>query len=246
MDRQQWAAKKIHEITNLAFWLGNEGFRPDHPPTRLARSALKATGINPYEILRNLLFNKEVIAVNGESVVVTNTSNTVDKHMFRRPHTTPLEQFRNDVEREITTVLHHLSGIALATTVTIKATHCFRPHPLRGVPAVTQTQQKLNLEQHKTLELLDIQQGNASDMLVRNLELLLAGSRSLINNEGLLPDILGNSGNLRLSPDEELTLIDVMPLYSGGGRLIGDGVSSSLPEIERRLAHIEDIIGAYG
>lgn len=252
MDRRQRTARVVHEVTNSAFWLGNEAFMPDYPPMRLARFAMKAAGINLYATLRNLFFDKKVIAINGESVVVTGeVPNTIDKHMFRRPHYMSLEQLRGDVEREIKLMQHYLSGIALATTVAIKPAHCFRPRRLNGMPAVTQTQPKLNLEHHAALNLMDLaipQSGKPrlSDALVRNLEALLVGSKLLMEEQGMLPDISGHSGNLRIAPDGTLTLIDVMPLYTGGGRLIGDTVSDPLPHTQRKLARIETLIGRYG
>lgn len=228
---------------------------PDHPPMRLARFITKATGINPYKMLRSHLFHDEqVLAVSGESVVVTGEApDTVDKHMFRRPHDMSLEQFHHGVEREIGLMQHYLGDIALATAVAIKPAHCFRPRFLDGLPAVTQTQPRLDLNHHAPLRLMDISDeampGTAhhlNDALARDLETLLAGSRLLMEEQGMLPDISGNSGNLRIAPDGRLTLIDVMPMYQGGKRLIGDAIADPQPHTEQKLAHIETLLGRYG
>lgn len=158
MDQRQWTARAIHEITNSAFWMTNETFMPDYPPMKLARFAMKITGINPYKGLRNLLFHDEqVIAVSGESVVISGEApGTVDKHMFRCPHDMSLEQFRHRVKHEIELVQHYLGDIALATTVSIKPAHCFRLRFLDGLPTVTQTQQRLDLNRHTPLNLMTL------------------------------------------------------------------------------------------
>ena len=67
-----------------------------------------------------------------------------------------------------------------------------------------------------------------------------------MDEQEILPDISGNSGNLRIAPSGTLTLIDVMPMYCDGRRLIGDRISDPKPHTIKKLKHIENLIGHYG
>jgi hypothetical protein len=242
-------AKAMHEMTNLAYWAEKPGWDAGDPVSNLACRALRALPFSVYEAERRVFYDpNRVIAVNGETVVAANGPDMVDKFMFRYPGKMALEAFRAQVSHEVLAVTRHLCEIALPTDVNIKNADIFR-RPGTRVPAVTQTQPRLSLEFHKALDLEKLTEEAPSrrlDKTAADLESLLIGTEMMATDHDYYPDASLGSGNLRRGGlTGAVSLLDVMPLYADGHRLIDDR-PSKLPHTLEALEAIKEFIGQYG
>lgn len=205
-----------------------------------------------YETEKRALFDtNRLLAVNGESVVAINAKDQtkVDKFMFRYPGKMTLEAFETSVRNEINAVMEYLGDVALSTTVNIKPADVLKH--VRKLPlVVTQSQTLINLTENPELSLSTLLQAPHSpqlDRTARDLEKLTEGSKKLLTDYEYFPDIANNSGNLRRNiSDGAVTLIDVMPLYARGNRLINDNPPNALSHSQNNAAKYESFVGSYG
>jgi hypothetical protein len=242
-------ARTIHQTTNLAFWLENPKWNPDVPILKLECKAMRALPFSLHKALKRAFFDTErLIAVNGETVVATHGTDKVDKFMFRYPGKMDVETFRRHVAYEVGAVTSSLVGIALPTEIAIKQADIFKRG--RTVPAVTQTQQRLDLAVHGAIDWPRLAEETASprlDRTARDLESMLHGTESLASNHGLYPDVTYSSGNLRRSIlDGAVTLIDVMAIHADGTRLIGDNPPDLLEHTMDNIQKYQAFVGQYG
>lgn len=241
-------ARAIHSATNLSFWVENPEW---HTGDRLIDAALGVVRKLPLDIhqsLKERFFDTDqLIAVNGESVVVRNGTDKVDKFMFRRPGRMALDAFRDCVDTEIGVVTSHLAGVALPTTVAVKQARIFRK-PSTQIEAVTQTQALLDLGLNPELRPDGLSKSDgATDRTARDLENLINGSSAMLAEHGYYPDVARSGGNLRLNQnDGSVTLIDVMPFYEDGSRLIGGAPPNVISHIQQNLEVYERFVGQYG
>lgn len=246
---QRNIAKQAHSLANLSFWAESSDWDSGNAVIEFGRRSLQALPFSLHSLTRRLLFDDErVIAVNGESVVALNGLDKVDKFMLRYPRRMDTSTFRERVDQEVTSVVSHLTGIALPTTVGIKEADILKLPGLR-VPAVVQTQPKLDLNIHLPLHLVTVLEEKGSplkDKTAQDLELMLSGVDQLASKLGFYPDIAHSSGNLRRSTnDGAVTLIDVMPIYADGSRLIGD-YTFKPPHSWPEFADYRAFVGQYG
>lgn len=244
------SARAIHSVTNMAYWIENPDWCTGNAVANSALKAVRSLPIKLHEPLRNYFFNtQKLIAVNGESVVVESGPDKVDKFMFRYPSKMALEAFHGHVEAEVGAVTQHLAGVALPTSVSVKPALIFR-NPRSQVEAVAQTQTKLDLEAHTVLEpetLQSLPTGAVSDKVAHDLDTLVTGTERLVDEHGFYPDIAGSGGNLRVNLfDGAVTLVDVMPFYENGSRLIGDRPPNVIDHLQGNLALYQDFAGQYG
>ncbi len=245
----RYPAKLIHQATNAAYWLENPDWSPLAPLYRISSALVRALPFSLYDTQKALFFNPtELIAVNGETVVAKNGETLVDKYMFRFPGTMNITTFNERVADEIDAVTKCLAGIALPTTVSIKQARIFK----RGgaVPAVTQTQKRLDLQLHEAL-CLPMLDGSTpprtQDRSARDLEKMLAGIDQLVNRFGMYPDVSWTTGNLRRNvADGSITLIDVMGVHTDGGRPIGDRPPDLIANTTSSIASYQAFVGSYG
>lgn len=247
-------AKRMHASTSLAYWMENPNWDSgDDRLFNLERRAMQALPFSLYKLQKRAFYDPDkVLSVSGETVVVANGSGKVDKFMFRYPGKMSLPVFEHHVQLEIGTVTRCLAGIALATEVGIKPAYIFRS-PRTHVDAVAQTQQRLDLDIHVPLDLAEVRKApvQSRDRTARDLESLLTGAHALIAEYGSYPDIANNSGNLRRSTiDGSVTLLDVMPFYADGNRLIDDKSPDSAPHVltglHTSIQGYHDFVGQYG
>lgn len=244
------SAGRLHQAVNLAFWLGNPDWSTKNKVADAALSVTRPIWRAAYGGLTRAFFDiDKVLAVNGETVVAKNGDDLVDKHMFRYPHELAIEEFRRIVSEDVEMVTTNLAGVALSTEVSIKPAFVFR-NPETYVQAVTQTQRRLDLGIHGALNLDAVEDepaGSNKDKTASDLELVLKGSATLINDFSRYPDIARSSGNLRRSQiDGSVTLIDVMPFYANGSRAIGDSPGGAIESMQNNLARFEQFVGSYG
>jgi hypothetical protein len=242
-------AKRMHEATNITHWLEVPGFGDGNPVLKSLCTAVRALPFSTHEVLKKSFFDTDkVIAVFGESVVVDGAAGQVDKFMFRYPGRMSLEDFRDHVDEEVGTLTRCLPSIALSTEVSIKTARVFRSRRTH-TQAVAQTQEKLDLDIHAPFDMDNVLLESASktkDRTAKDLEVLLAGIDHLVTEHGYYPDVADNSGNLRRSVvDGSISLIDVMPVYTNGERLIADG-AVILPEALANIACYQTFVGQYG
>ncbi len=243
-------AKLMHQATNIAFWIENPEWSTDNAVADFARRGLYPLPFKIHDVLKELFFDTDkVAAVNGETVVTYNNGNdTVDKFMLRYPGKMPLETFRAKVTSEIGTVTHYLAGVALPTQVSIKNARVFRSRDA-AVPAVTQTQQRVDLAANPVLD-LEIAQAAPSklrDQTAINLEQLVNGAGWLAEDYGYYPDTANSGGNLRRNIlDGSVVLIDVMPFYANGSRLVGDRPPNVIEHVTENLESYRDFVGQFG
>jgi hypothetical protein len=242
------AAKRIHEAVNIMYWVENPDWQTGNAMADIALSGIRKLPVNIHERLKRQFYDtRKVIAVNGESVVA-DAGQTVDKFMFRYPGKMAIKLFETHVTDEVAAVTSHIKGVALPTTVSIKPAEIFR-RPTAAVDAVAQTQTKLDLGIHGALDLTAVQESPAAsiDQTARGVEALLHGARTLVKKHGYYPDLSMNSGNVRRSVlDGSVTLIDVMPFYANGNRLIDDNPPNVIPHLEDTMRTYEAFVGQYG
>jgi hypothetical protein len=243
-------AEAIQATTNLTFWGENPGWQTDNPALKLICKALQALPFSLHEAQKRVFFDTaRLIAVSTESVVVANGTDKVDKFMFSYPASMSLETFESRAEREIGAVAVCLAGIALPTEVGIKEAYIFKRHKAH-VRAVAQTQDRLDLNVHPAFDVARLVEEPESAMLdrtVKDLEKLLHGAALLEADFGYFPDIANSSGNLRRSlVDGGVTLIDVMPFYENGSRLVGDSPIGLMDKTQTNLHNFEALVGQYG
>ncbi len=242
-------ARRIHEFTNITYWAENPGWKSGDPALDFTCKALRMLPFSVHEAQKKAFFDtRKLLAVNGESVVACGDPGRVDKFMFRYPGSMGQEAFRDAVDHEVSALTSYLAHVALQTQVSIKTADIFRLRSMR-VDAVAQTQNKLDLATHVPLQLENVQSDFPPALrgrTARDLELLLGGIARMSEDHGYYPDIAGSSGNLRSSQsDGSVTLIDVMPIYADGGRLIDDG-ANVLPHTLETIGRFEKFIGSYG
>jgi len=243
-------ARAIHETTNITFWLENPNWDAGNPVVNLVGRGLQALPFSVHEAQKRLFFDKEkLIAVNGETIVAANGTDKVDKFMFRYPGKLAVKSFMDQVEYEVGAVTECLAGVALETQVSIKPANIFR-RSHNPFSAVTQTQTRLDLDVHSVMDLpavADEAPSQRLDKTARDFETMLTGTERLVTDYGYYPDVAYSSGNLRRSSlDGAITLIDVMPIYADGGRLIGDRPPDLLPHTLDNLQKYQDFVGQYG
>lgn len=243
------SAKSAHEITNIFAWLENPDWDAGSKVGNLACRIVRSLPFSPHDYLKSALFGPKIIAINGESVVADGDPGEVDKYMFRHPKGISLEIFKDRTTEEVRALTEHLAGLALPTQVKIKPAHVFKK-PTSYVLAVTQTQRKLDLNVHTDLRPEDLLYEPRNENLgntARDLESMLIGTEELIEKCDFYPDIGPNSGNLRRSiEDGSVTLIDVMPVYANGGRLIGDSPPNLLGLIQDNILSCQRFVGKFG
>lgn len=242
-------AKSLHTAANFSYRMEQPGFYTGFTLADTALKTYRAIPLNSHEHFKNMIFDSaKVIAVSGESVVVDD-GRTVDKFMLRYPGKISIESFRTRAELEIDTVLAHLGKVAIPTKVGIKSGKLFR-HSAKSVKAVAQTQLKLDTSINPPINLKSIVNDAYypfTDQTARDLESLVNGADTLISDHGYFPDIALSSGNLRCSMlDGRLTLIDVLPFYNNGSRLIGDRPPQVIPTIENDLNKYRAFVGQFG
>lgn len=244
------AAKHIHELTNITYWMENPDWDSGNAAFNLVCRAFRALPFSVHEAQKRAFYDSgRLIVVNGETIVAKNGSDKVDKFMFRYPDKMPLDTFRVHVAHEVCAVTSCLAGIALPTEVDIKPADIFK-HVRRPIQAVTQTQQRLDLDLHGALSLQELAVEATSPLLdrtARDLEKMLQGIDTLASGYGFFPDIAHNSGNLRRSVlDGEVTLMDVMPIHADGDRLIGDHPPGLLEHAMGNIHDYQAFVGQYG
>lgn len=242
-------AKAIHEATNITFWGENPEWDPGNTVARFACTALRKLPFSVHELQKRAFFNMDrLIAVNGESVVAS-CGDMVDKFMFRYSKKMSLETFESAVAEEVSAVTCSLAGIALPTKVGIKPAYVFK-NPHSQLPAVAQTQTRLDLATHLPMDLIKVNEDSLvlrRDKTARDIETMLRGSERLAEEFGYYPDVAFSSGNLRRnSVDGTVTLIDVMPLYADGNRLINDHTPGILLTSQENLRAYGEFVGQYG
>jgi hypothetical protein len=244
-------ARAIHSSTNITYWLENPNWSTGNTFGDIASKAFRLLPFSIHEAQKSLFFDTEkVIAVSGESVVAHGTDpGTVDKFMFRYPGNLGLENFEKYTSREVKTVTENLSGIALPTSVSIKPALIFR-FPVFNLSAVAQIQPYIDTILNPSLDLNALKQERTSsklDKTAQDLEALLKGAQILISQHGYILDIAPNSSNLRRnSTDGSVTLIDVMPAYLNGSRLIGDTPNNLVDHIQTNMHDIQQFVGQFG
>jgi hypothetical protein len=235
----------------MAFWMENPNWHSGVGWFDLACKAVQALPFSPHELQKRAFYDTEkVLAVNGETVVAVNGPDKVDKFMFRYPGRMALTVFGAHVYEEVASVTEHLAGVALPTRVDIKEAQIFR-RPKSKVPAVVQIQERLDLDVHTAMDLAVLSEESKSplrDRTAQDIEKLLEGTGILVTNFGYYPDLANNSGNLRRSVlDGAVSLIDVMPFYADGSRLIGDNPPPNvIPHIQDNIQSYEKFVGEYG
>lgn len=217
--------------------------------SRWCLGAIRKLPLNTHDGLKRVFYNKAgLIAVNGESVVV-DRGDTVDKFMFRYPGNMSLQDHERHVSHEVGVVSRYLAGIALPTAVDIKTAHIFR-NPRTQVDTVVQTQPKLDLNIHGALDLSalrDEAHSSRLDTTARALETFVVGARQMGADHGFYPDTTEKTDNIRRSSiDGSVDLIDLMPFYANGSRLIGDKPPQVINHIEAALNGYADFVGQYG
>jgi hypothetical protein len=234
----------------MAYWIEN----PDwHTGNSFADTALKAVRALPFKVhepLKRSFYNTDnLIAVNGESVVVARGPNEVNKFMFRYPGKMATEAFFDHVRDEVGVVTEHLAGVALPTMVSIRSADIFK-NPEARVDTVTQTQRKIDLDINGPLDLDLLNKARREpliDRTARDLEILVTGTERLVSEHGFYPDAAHGGGNVRVnSINGAVTLIDVMPFYANGSRLIGDRPPNVIPHLQSNIAAYEEFVGQYG
>lgn len=243
-------AKKLHEIANLTGWMENPAWRSGNAAFDTVCRGMRALPFSVHQAQKRAIFNiSELIAVSSESVVVVGANDTVDKVMLRYPRRMCLQDFEANVRHEVGVVTECLGGIALATRVSAKNVRIFR-NPKASVRAVVQTQPRLDLTEHLPLDVEVLQSESNSperDQTARDLEAFLLGTEKMVIKYEYRPDVAPESGNLRRSvTDGRATLIDVMPIYGSGYRLIGDSPPALLPRTDAAIAQIGEFVGQFG
>lgn len=249
-DMKRATARRIHEATNITYWLENPDWQPGTPGMDFLGRVFAALPFSVHELQKRALFDTDrLLAVNGESVVATSGEHEVDKFMFRYPGDMPLTYFEAEVTRQVMAVTSCLAGVALSTSVRIKAADIFRWPGMR-VPAVTQTQRRLDLDVHKALNVSTLEAEGSSrqlDTTARDLEVMLLGVKELADMYGYYPDVSQPGDNVRRSViDGSVTLIDVMPVYDNGNRLIGDNPPGLLEGALAGIERYQAFVGQYG
>lgn len=208
----------------------------------------RAKQFNTYECLKKVLFAKTVVAVNGESVVVHDHTE-VNKFMLRYPGDMPIKMFEASVTSEVSAVTSRIGSIALDTDVSTRQASIFR-NPNSSVMSVVQTQRKLDLDLHMDVnldQLAELPMDSNLDRTASDLELLLERTGDLIAHDGFYTDLAIGSGNLRRNiSDGSITLIDVMPFYIDGSRLIGDHPEGIIPRLQYDIACYQEFVGKFG
>jgi hypothetical protein len=243
-------AKVIHETTNLTFWMENPEWQSGDAAFDLACKGLRALPFSLHEAQKKAFFDtSKLIAVNSETVVAANGREKVDKFMFRYPGKISLEKFRDQVHDEVKAVTQSLAQIALATEVNIKPAYIFKK-PKNPVAAVAQTQPRLDLGIHRALDLAELvgeAPSRSVDRTMSDLESMLEGVDVLTACHGYYPDVANSSGNLRRNIlDGAVTLIDVMPVYANGNRLIDDRPPGLLEHTLENIEAYQELVGQYG
>ncbi|MDB5185268.1 MAG: hypothetical protein JWN38_1076 [Candidatus Saccharibacteria bacterium] len=230
------------------YWVENPDWKTGNVAADVALTGIRKFPIRAHERLKRHFYDtSKVIAVNGETVVANN-GQTVDKFMFRYPGTMATKLFETRVADEVAAVTSHLTGVALPTAVGIEPAKIFR-RPTTSVDAVVQTQAKLDLDIHGALDLAEVRESAVAhaDQTARGIEALLHGAKMLVAEHGYYPDLSPHSGNVRRSAlDGTITLIDVMPFYANGNRLIDDNPPNVIPGIEDTMRTYEAFVGQYG
>jgi hypothetical protein len=226
-------AEIIHSATNMTYWFENPNWFPGPNVVDSALKVFRLLPVSIHDIQKKVLFKNNVIAVSGESVVARQNNDTVHKYMFRYPNDVNLGYFRKEAESEIGLVTNYLSGIRLGK-----------------IDAVTQIQPYVSLQENPALTStseLDELTLKAKDQAARDLEYLVKGTAALYDDYGFHPDIANSAGNLRINPNSgDITLIDVMPIYDNGSRLIGDTPANILEHAQQNARAYENYIGSYG
>lgn len=242
-------ARSIHAVTNLAYWIENPEWWTGNAAADTALRVVRALPFGMHKMLKQAFYDiDKVLAVNGETVVAANGPDKVDKFMFRYPGKIALMTFEAHAKDEIGALTSSLD-IALPTQVGIKPAYVFR-NPATYIDTVTQTQRRLNLSLEGVFDLNDLKREDRSPKLertARDMENLVTGAEHLVRQHSFYPDIADSSGNLRRNIfDGSLTLIDVMPFYADGSRLIGDAPPNIIPHIQNNLQNYQEFIGQYG
>jgi hypothetical protein len=227
----------------------NPNWRTHNAAFNLLCRAVRRLPISPYQILKSGLFTTDVLAVSGESVVAENGPDKVDKFMLRYPGQMSLEDFAANVSAETGAVTSCLSGIALPTEVGIKPARVLKTQkpPL----AVVQTQSRLDPNENPPFRLWPQaptgKQPSRVTRTLRDLESLMTKSDALQQQHGYYPDLGQSSENLRRNiGNGALTLIDVMPIYGDGNRLIGDRPYRTRESIQKTLDEYRETLGQFG
>ena len=244
-------AKTIHQMTNAAFWIENPNWRSDNAAFDLLCRGVQKLPFSMYEIQKRMFFDtNRLLAVNGETVVAVNDrDNTrVDKFMFRYPGRMALKAYEQAARHEIAAVTDCLAGVALPTTVAIQPATILKAR--RPPLVVTQSQQRLDLTVHPEFNLTKLAQEARSpklDRTAKDLEIVVAGAEKLYTEFEYYPDVAPSSGNLRRSNiDGAVSLIDVMPFYANGSRLIGGNPPNIITHLQENVAGYQAFIGSYG
>jgi len=243
-------ARVIHQTTNLSYWLENPNWSTGKPISDFGCRIIRLLPFSLHEIQKQIFYDPDkVLAVSGETVVTKSGAGKVDKFMFRYPGKVSLEAFESQVRHEVGIVTTCLAGVALPTEIAIKPAAVFRNHNTI-VPAVTQTQERLDLSLNPALDLETVSyepSSPARDKTAKDLERLLEGTDTLITDFDYYPDIANSSGNLRRNIlDGSIALIDVMPYYTTGKRLIGDNPPNAVPHITSDIQDYQEFVGQYG
>lgn len=240
-------AQFVHSSTNITYWYENPEWQPGPAPFNAALRAYRKIPFSLHEFQKDQLFSSNVIAVNGESVVARIDDETVQKYMFRYPRKMTRDEFKQGVTREVGLVTSYLSAVALPTMVSMVNTEVIR---LGSIDAVTQTQPYLSMYENPALSNPDDMERlsiRAKDTAAFQLEAMLKGIDEMYAEHELHPDIANSAGNLRLRPETgDVSLIDVMPIYSNGSRLIGGKPPKLLEHAQENVRRFEDFVGSYG
>jgi hypothetical protein len=240
-------ARAIHETTNITFWMENPEWKTGNPVGDFALSTLRKLPFSIHEFQKNHVFkDSDAITVSGESVVLAHP-HTVQKYMFRYPGSMPLDEFYQHVNAEVGAVTSTLAKIAIPTTVHVESADIFK-RPFGKTDAVVQTQLRVDLADNPALSLEDLDEypTRQFDTTANDLDILLRDIQKLSTDHGYYPDIAFSSSNLRKNVHTgNVTLIDVMPIYEDGARLIGDS-PSKLPHTLDAIKNIEDFVGKFG
>lgn len=180
MKRQ--TARALHRAVNMSFWMENPNWSSGNRAFDWFNSSVRLLPFSIHEFEKKAFFDiSRLIAVNAETVVVSNGPDKVDKFMLRYPGKMALEAFCLSVGFEIGVLSSSLGSVAVSTEVGIKNAKIFR-NPRSSVPSVVQTQPRLDLSIHRSLTPEDIFDEPVSpnhDRTMKDIEQLLRGAGHL-------------------------------------------------------------------
>lgn len=226
-------ARFIHETVNALYWIENKEWSSRNKLGDAVRTIIHKAPFSIHDAVKRLVFkHPEKVIVRGETIV-TEDGDTIRKFMFRQPARLTQEEFKTKVIEDITITKKYLGAMAQPTNVEIAAAEVFKSR--KPLNVVTQIQSKVNLNEYPPF---DPKETKPTVRTLRDIERLLKAIERMSSETLRYPDISSGGKNMRVGEKGDLLLIDVMPVYSDGARLIGDRP----PHL---IEHIQDAISEY-